>query len=78
MTEAELDRLEAHWGKVHSCDCPVCPFDSEDARELLAEVRRVRGLVREAFNEGFGIGLDDPGNRDYWPESEVRKALEGA
>lgn len=44
---------------------------------LVAEVRRLRGLVREAFNEGFALGWD-PGNRDYWPESEVRKKLEDA
>ncbi len=45
---------------------------------LVAEVKRLRRLAREAFDEGFAIGLDDPGNRDYWPESEVRKKLEDA
>lgn len=49
-----------------------------DTDAMADEIVRLRGLVREAFREGFAIGWDDPGNRDYWPESEVSKKLEDA
>lgn len=53
-----------------------------DVPALVAEVRRLKWLVREAFCEGFSIQTDESGwsytERDEplaWVESDARKAL---
>jgi hypothetical protein len=44
---------------------------------LVAEVRRLRALVREAYEEGQNTTSDDKGYRDSqpWGESDAREAL---
>ena len=71
MTEAELAAIEKTWGKVHSCDCSVCPFDSRDAAALIAEVRRLRAVVEEVARYEACIGDDF----DQPIQNLARKAL---
>ena len=79
MTQDELAGIEEiiARAKLSNGMAPAYDLATIHADALVAEVRRLRALVREAFNEGFALGLWDPGNRDYWPESLVRKTLEG-
>lgn len=46
---------------------------------LVAEVRRLRGLVEAAYREGYDNGyVTDPWQDQSWDGSDARKSLEGA
>ena len=74
MTEQEVAGIEAD---VKS-DPTLQPDEVARYMALVAEVRRLRGLVREALIEGVLWPLDELHAQDCWERSNARKALEGA
>lgn len=79
MTQDELDRIEARvqaWRTAHQIDAVECMAASaDDVPALVAEVKRLRGLVEAAYHEGCREGSTTP---EYWEQTETFKALEGA
>jgi hypothetical protein len=79
LSAAAADRLEALEVALNSA---VNALENlgERAVNMEAENKRLRGLVRSAYNEGFGEGM-----REYtkssggkpWDESDARAALRG-
>ena len=85
MTEQEVERLTRMLADAYPCSQQGCRDTGEQFAALVAEVRRLRKLLREAFGEGFRIQTDESGwsytERDEplaWAESDARKAMEGA
>ena len=66
MTNEELDRLE-RMAKANVTE-------KAGTLALVAEVRRLRGLVEAAYHEGCREGSTTP---EYWEQTETFKALEG-
>ncbi len=83
MTEQQIHAILAMADKIVLRVGVDAEIDA--VRQLAHECLRLRGLVREAFGEGFRIQTDESGwsytERDEplaWAESDARKALEGA
>lgn len=78
MTEQELERLTALLHDAYPCSQQGCRETGEQFAALVAEVRRLRQLVREAFEEGVLWPLDYLNAQECWQRSDARKALEDA
>jgi hypothetical protein len=86
MTDAELTAIDAkqplfdRWGLPWGWAIPWSVAEEMDADigRLTAEVRRLRALVKEAYEEG-ARDADPYGAGDaVWGHSHAHKALEGA
>lgn len=78
MTEQEVERLTQRMADGYPCSQQGCRDTGEQFAALVAEVRRLRALVREALIEGVLWPLDELHAQDCWERSNARKALEGA
>lgn len=83
MTQDELDRIEALLPNATHATAEggdMWPVILE-VPALVAEVKRLRGLVEAAYREGL---IDDVGHEFYiqlpdemWSKSDARRALDG-
>jgi len=73
MTEAELDALDREYARTDHAPFQWAP--TQDCRRLLADVRRLRQVVKAAYMEG----VEDAGYVAVacWRESEAHAALDG-
>ncbi len=79
MTEQQIHAILAMADKIVLRVGVDAEIDA--VRQLAHECLRLRGLVREAYDEGwayFARGEYGESREECWAESDARKALEGA
>lgn len=81
MTQEEIERLTVLLHDGYPCGQIGCRETGETFAALVAEVRRLRGLVEAAYLEGNRDRLPE-GDAELadiqWARSDAREALEGA
>lgn len=73
MTEAELKAIRVYGAE----GTPTCYVDAYDGGRLLAEVKRLRGLVKDAQARGCNCGMDTELEGCPWCFGEPRRDSSG-
>lgn len=77
MTQDEIERLTLLLRDHYPCGLIGCRQTGETFAALVAEVKRLRGLVEAAYIEACDDANIHTEPSDWWQQSDARKAMEG-
>lgn len=77
LTERDLEVIQDRYEAIGNISQLSRTVAAMDARALIAECRRLRALVEEAYTEGWNEGGGNAYSpaRGSWPQSATKRAL---